>query len=101
MKLEILYFGGCPHYQPALDAVHQVISDLRLDVEVESVEVPTQEEATRLRFLGSPTIRVNGVDIEPDTTGRKDFGMSCRLYGDTGTPSAELIAAALTQGDAR
>ena len=57
MKLEILYFEGCPHYQPALDAVHQVISNLGLEVEVESVEVSSREAAIRLRFPGSPSSR--------------------------------------------
>jgi hypothetical protein len=53
----------------------------------------------RSRFLGSPTIRVNGRDVEPDAERRTDFGMKCRLYrgagGVTGQPAEEWVRAAI------
>jgi len=56
------------------------------------------ESAERLRFLGSPTIRVDGKDIEPAARGRTHFGMSCRMYGSSGVPPRELVEAALAEG---
>jgi hypothetical protein len=57
------------------------------------------EEAQERRFLGSPTLRVDGRDVEPGADERTDFGMKCRLYlseeGLRPAPSDEVIAAAL------
>jgi hypothetical protein len=53
----------------------------------------------RLRFLGSPTVRVDGRDVEPGADLREDFGLKCRLYrtedGLTGTPAEEWLLAAI------
>jgi hypothetical protein len=68
--------------------------------------VETDEEAQRLRFLGSPTVRVDGRDVEPGVDARDDFGLKCRLYrtqeGLTGALAEELLLAALAAepGDA-
>jgi hypothetical protein len=54
------------------------------------------------RFLGSPTVRVDGRDIEPGAAGRTTYAYACRTYGDAAAPSDELILAALdgTHGNA-
>lgn len=61
--------------------------------------VERDEEAQRLRFLGSPTVRVDGRDVEPGADVREDFGLKCRLYrtedGLTGTPAEEWLVAAI------
>ena len=61
--------------------------------------VETLEEAETERFLGSPTVRVNGVDVEPGATQRADYGMKCRLFhvdgGRSPIPPEEWIRAAL------
>ena len=62
---------------------------------VEEVEVRDEADAERLRFIGSPTIRVDGADIEPDAGTRTDFALSCRLYEGSGVPPRELLEAAL------
>jgi hypothetical protein len=63
--VEVLTFEGCPHAQPALELVERVIDELGLDATVRRVDVPDLETAATHRFLGSPTIRVNGRDVEP------------------------------------
>jgi hypothetical protein len=97
--VEVLFFDGCPHYQPLLSRLHEILQMLRIDAEVVEHEVTTDEMGVERRFLGSPTVRINGVDIDPDTAGRDDYGLSCRLYqtdrGPVGTPPDEWIAAAL------
>lgn len=96
MKVDFLYFEGCPNHQPAVDRLRRVLAELGMDVGVEEVKVATQADAQRLGFLGSPTIQVDGVDIEPDSRNRTDYGLSCRLYGGEGLPSREMLVRALT-----
>lgn len=94
MKIEMLYFEGCPNHAPALEMVERVLTREGFEAQIVSLEVQDVETATKLRFLGSPSIRVNGIDIEP---GRQDdppfFG--CRTYnvhGKTvGVPPEEWL----------
>jgi hypothetical protein len=91
MKIEILHFKGCPNLGSAIDVIRSVIPSAAID----EIEIRTIEEAERMRFRGSPTIRIDGVDIEPSARTRTDFGLSCRRYDGTGVPSRELVEAAL------
>lgn len=80
MKIELLYFDGCPAYQTALRYLKEVIKEKKLGAGVEMIKIEGDEEALKSRFLGSPTVRVNGLDIEPGAEEIKDFSMRCRLY---------------------
>lgn len=94
-RIEVLYFGGCPHYAPAVDMVKSVVADLGIDAEIVDTEVLTEEKADRLLFLGSPTIRVDGIDIDPAARGRTDYALTCRLYGSSGVPPREMLLTAI------
>jgi hypothetical protein len=96
--IEVLYFDGCPYHGSTVDAVREAAAHLGADVELREVEVRDDEDARRLRFLGSPTVLVDGVDIEPEARTRTDYAMSCRLYGAHGLLPREMIAAALVSG---
>ena len=72
-----------------------VLGELGLPAEVTSVEVRTPEEAQRLRFLGSPSVRVEGSDIEPGAEARVTFALCCRLYTGAGLPPRALLVGAL------
>src|SRR5712691_1946396 len=61
--VEILYFDGCPNHEPALALVQRVSDELGVKPEIRLVNVPDPETAQRVRFLGSPTIRVDGRDV--------------------------------------
>ncbi len=98
MKVEVLYFEGCPNHAPAVQLAKQVVSELGVDAKVEEVEIKTPEEAVERRFLGSPSVLVNGVDVESGAGGRTDFGFACRTYNGRGLPSRESIVAALQGG---
>lgn len=98
MKVEVLYFEGCPNHAPALQLVREVVSELGLDATVEEVEVKTPEDVVERRFLGSPTVLVDGVDIEPRARERTDFAFACRTYDGPGVPPRELVAGALQGG---
>lgn len=95
MKIEVLYLEGCPNHPPTIDLVQRVVSEHGIEAAVEAVEVRDAEDAERLRFLGSPTIRVDGKDIEPAARVRTDYSFCCRVYGGSGTPPRELVEDAL------
>jgi len=95
--VEVLYFSGCPNYKPTLRLVREVLGELGLSVDIREVPVETAEEAQSRRFIGSPSIRVDGRDIEPEARGRRDFGLSCRMYGDSGVPPKALLIEALRE----
>ena len=92
MKIEFLYFKDCPAYKPALSLLEQVLLEADTDTAISKIEVTTQELAMQHRFLGSPSIRINGKDIE----GREDVsehGLKCRIYPETnsGIPSIAVL----------
>jgi len=99
--VEILYFEGCPNHERALEVIEQLAGELRLQPAIELVEVPDADTAARLRFLGSPTVRVDGRDVEPGAEERTEFVLACRVYwsehGIAGQPDEDWIRAALVE----
>jgi hypothetical protein len=101
MKIEVLYFDGCPTYEPAAKTLRAVLAEEGFETEVELVAVNSDDEAGRLRFPGSPTIRVDGEDLFP-VAEREEWRLGCRVYatpqGLRGSPTAEMLREALTKG---
>jgi len=96
MKIEVLYSPGCPNHLPAVERIEKVLASESLRAEILSVAVQTDAEARELRFPGSPTIRVDGVDVEPDATIMP--GLKCRLYEDLcGVPSEKSVRLAVSR----
>lgn len=99
--VEILYFEGCPNHEPARALVERVAAELHLDPSIDLVEVVDRDSAAELRFLGSPTIRVDGRDVEPGAEERHEFVLTCRVYrterGLAGQPEEAWIREALTR----
>ncbi|WP_411277375.1 hypothetical protein, partial [Gaiella sp.] len=97
--VEILYFQGCPNHTLARELVGRVALDLGIAVDLRLVDVQTPDDAQRLGFLGSPTIRVNGNDVEPGAAERTNYAHSCRIYrtdtGFTGQPDERWVRDAL------
>jgi len=97
--VEILYFDGCPNHESALALVERIDRELGTGAEVRLVNVPDQEAAARLCFLGSPTIRVDGVDVDPLSRQQGDYALSCRIFttdhGPAGQPDERWIRDAL------
>ena len=98
MWVEVLYFDGCPTYRAAEETLRGVLTQEDVQAEVELVAVNTDEEAQRLRFPGSPTIRVDGEDLFP-VPDRAGYALGCRIYvspeGPKGSLTAEMIEEAL------
>jgi hypothetical protein len=104
VKVELLYFEGCPGYETVLERVRRLLHDAGGDTDIELRRVETPEAATAARFLGSPTVRVDGRDIERGAEDRTDFGLKCRLYRGPGgaspvPPEQWLIDALGADGD--
>ena|SRR5258708_2598817 len=98
-KIEVLVFEGCPNLESTLARAHAAVATAKVAARVDVVRVENEMDATRLRFLGSPTVRVDGVDVDPTATERSDFGLQCRVYSLNGrlemAPPLEWITAAL------
>jgi hypothetical protein len=97
--VEILFFKGCPNYQSAIALVERVSRELAIEPELRLVNVPDQVAAERLRFLGSPTIRVGSVDVDPHANERQNYALSCRVFqtaaGIAGQPDESWVRTAL------
>ena len=102
MKVQLLYIVGCPNHLPALSRLKTEMADEGLHLEVEEVEVLNESTAKSLLFPGSPTIRVNGADIEAGSDANTGT-YACRVYRDkdtgqiSGLPPGEMIRNALRQ----
>jgi hypothetical protein len=96
MQIDIVYFEGCPNHAPTVERVKQIAAEIGLTAPVREVQITTPEEAEQRRFLGSPTVFVNGVDIDPHASQQARYGLSCRVYpGVSGLPPDAMIRAAL------
>ena len=102
MKVKVLYFDGCPTYRTAKGALREVLAEEGIEAEVELVAVNTDEEARKLQFPGSPTIRVDERDLfaAPE---REDWRLDCRVYatpeGLKCSPTTEMLREALKRRD--
>lgn len=79
-RVELLWWDGCPSSQPAHELVKRLMAEAGLDPEsLHSVEIETGDEAERQAFVGSPTVRVDGRDIQPPGES-EPVGLTCRVY---------------------
>ena len=79
VTVEFLYWAGCPSHPEARELLEEVLQARGVDVAVDVREVRTQEEARELAFPGSPTIRVDGRDVDPGGA-EEPSSLSCRIY---------------------
>src|SRR5439155_6686060 len=99
MKIELLYFEGCPSHERFAPRLSELLAAAGVKAEIEMRRVESAQAAISERFLGSPTVRVNGVDVELSAAARCDYGLKCRLYetpdGLQGTPPEQWLVSAL------
>lgn len=97
--IELLTIAGCPNRDAALALIQRIRTQLASTAQVQVTEVPDQPTAEQLRFLGSPTIRVNGHDIEPSADRQHEYIHACRLYQGrhslSGLPDEDWLRQAL------
>jgi hypothetical protein len=101
MKVEVLYIEGCPNHRPAVHLVTSALVERGFQGTVVEVPITSVEQANALAFPGSPTIRINGRDVEPEVEESSEFSFSCRTYAErgklSGVPSQDLIRRAIHQ----
>jgi len=95
MTIEILYVPSCPNYQPTFERLQAVLASEAVKTGIQGIAVTTEVEAKALSFRGSPTVRVNGEDVEPPQTSVPS--LSCRLYANrSGIPPEESLRTAIS-----
>src|SRR5882762_4300401 len=101
MRIEVLYFEGCPNHKPAVERVQEVLKEEGVSAEVLEVNVNDTSIAQEIGLLGSPSVRVNGLDVEQAARSIREYGMMCRTYfvegSREGLPSRELVRQAITE----
>ena len=100
MKVEVLYFPGCPHRGSAIEEIGRALLSEKIAAAIMEIEIRDEEEAERHKFCGSPTIRINGRDIEPASASGAVVGLQCRLYQGSeqpGVPPHDLLRRALRE----
>jgi hypothetical protein len=75
IPVHVLYTQGCPNLTPTIELIGRVASDIGTKLSIEQVLVTSQEEAFRLRCLGSPTVQIDGIDIDPAAGESMAFGL--------------------------
>ncbi len=99
VRVEVLARRDCPNRGIAITLAERAVRETGIPARIEVVDMTTDSQAQRRRFLGSPTVRVDGRDVEPGANGRTGFTLACRVYrterGLTGWPDDRWVREAL------
>ncbi len=96
MKIEILYFSGCPNHEPTVQRVREVAQELGIDAELVLRDVAEVDDPAALGFRGSPTVLVEGREIEAAAT-EPTANLGCRTFSTgSGVPDRSLLVQAMT-----
>lgn len=102
MKIEFLWFDDCPSHVAARRLLKEAMLACGIDAPVDEINASDPVVAERVKFPGSPTIRINGADIEPGFIDPGDYTPRCRLYarnsGLKGVPERRWIEERLKEG---
>lgn len=98
MRVRIVYFEGCPNAVPAEAFVRAIAEEIGAPITTEMVPVTSPQGAHRERMHGSPTIQINGIDVDPVQRSNEAFSFGCRVFGGAhGLPPRDMIVAALRE----
>ena len=79
MNIRFLYYEDCPSHETALERLQMVMNQENISSEVEVIKVETEDQANSWKFVGSPTILINGEDIVPPPEDAQ-YNLTCRAY---------------------
>lgn len=98
-QIEMLWFADCPNHPAARELLKEVVAELSPGSDIREIDATDPAVAERLRFPGSPTIRIDGHDVQPGFEDPGDYTPRCRLYwtdrGLARIPPRSWIEAAL------
>lgn len=101
IDIEILYFDGCPNVDLARKMVTDVVNQAGAKAQIAMVKIESNDDAEAKQFVGSPSIRVTGKDVDPMDDNNLQYSMRCRVYftsdGMSGLPSRTKVLAAIEQ----
>ena len=97
--VELLWFADCPNHPAARALLHEVVAEHAQGSVISDIDATEPSVAEQVRFPGSPTIRIDGRDVQPGFVDPRDYSPRCRLYptqqGLARIPPREWIEAAL------
>lgn len=97
--VELLWFADCANHEAARTLLQEVVAEVAPGTPIHDVDATEPKVAERLRFPGSPTIRIDGRDVDPGYVDPGDYTPRCRLYRTTeglrGLPDRAWIEEAL------
>lgn len=100
MLIEVLFVPGCPNHEPAVERLREALHSEAINASIQEIAVIDELMARSLKFPGSPTVRINGHDIE--STPQQSYGLACRLYpGGTGVPSVDVLRRAIARAQSK
>ena len=97
MNVRVVYIDGCDATPPTIAMVEKIANEFGLEITIEKVLIETVDQAKKHRLIGSPTIQINGLDIEPEVRNLEQFGLTWRRYGASAMPPEEMVKAAFLE----
>ncbi|GIW77721.1 MAG: hypothetical protein KatS3mg104_2784 [Phycisphaerae bacterium] len=101
MKIDVLYFKGCPNHKPTVQRLKEVIHRMGVLAEVCEIEMTQNDDPVTMKFIGSPTVLVDGQDIDPTQRTKHNYGFGCRMFDGAGVPPVEMIEQAIREASHR
>ena len=94
LKIDLLYFEDCPHWEDGLENLKSALKDEGLhDVDIQLVLINNEEDATKEKYLGSPSFHINGQELWAEEL--TSYQLGCRVYhtedGLNGYPTVEML----------
>ncbi|MCX7993556.1 MAG: hypothetical protein N2651_07780 [Fimbriimonadales bacterium] len=78
MRIELLYYPECPSHERALELIYEALAQESATAEVEVIRIDTQAQAEAYHFIGSPTIRIDGRELQPQPN--LPYRLTCRAF---------------------
>jgi hypothetical protein len=78
VEIRFLYSEGCPSHHEAIQRLRKILDEEEIEAKIEVIRVETFEDAKRYRYPGSPTILIDGHDIDPIPN--LEYAPTCRAY---------------------
>jgi hypothetical protein len=78
MRIELLYYPECPSHERALELIHEALAQEGKAAEITVIRIDTQAQAEAHHFIGSPTIRIDGRELQPQP--HLPYRLTCRAF---------------------